>query len=114
MTSETVSENDADANSWEMLPTLSLNRLFDALSNSTRRETLTLLRRRDKPMSLDKLVAELDGDDEELRLSLVHAHLPMLHAIELVDWDRKRQSVELNVILRQYRRLFEVIEYDPD
>ncbi|WP_435154355.1 DUF7344 domain-containing protein [Haladaptatus sp. DFWS20] len=103
---------DAGANRWDASTTSSLNELFRVFSDRIRRETLTVLRTKDGPISLNELADVLSDDANQVRLSLVHIHLPMLDAVGLIRWNRTRESIELATIPYQYRRLFEIIEQD--
>lgn len=112
MLPETRPGIDADADRWDASATSSLNELFRVCSDRVRRETLTVLRTKGNPISLNELADILSDDADQIRLSLVHIHLPMLDAVGLIRWNRTRESIELTTIPYQYQRLFDVIEQD--
>ncbi|WP_227354438.1 DUF7344 domain-containing protein [Haladaptatus salinisoli] len=110
MPSDVCSEKDPGAEPGGTA-TPELDALFTVLSNERRRETLLALRREDGALSLSDLVGRLQGGtDEQIRTSLIHAHLPMLEEIQLVRWDRARESVEMERFPEPYRELFATID----
>ncbi|WP_266077705.1 DUF7344 domain-containing protein [Haladaptatus caseinilyticus] len=110
MPSETRPGTDAAVNRWNATSESSLNEIFRVCAARVRRETLVVLRTEDDPISLTELATELSDDTEQVRLSLVHIHLPMLDAAGLVRWNPKRDSVALDAIPSRYRRLIDVID----
>jgi len=86
-----------------------LDRYYEALANTARRETLQYLRGQQRPISVptlaDELVVTIDERPERLstverrhRMSvrLTHVHLPKLAAAGLVEWDRDQETVSLS------------------
>lgn len=84
-----------------------LDVVFDLLANQRRRRVLAALKGDDRRLTLndltkeiavqesEALITDIPGDDVyDIFLSLQHTHVPKLAALELVEYDRKRNIVE--------------------
>ena len=65
--------------------------LATALANRERRRLLTTLLEHDPDATLP--IAAVTADDRDTTIALVHAHLPMLDAADIVRWGRDSQRV---------------------
>lgn len=74
-----------------------VDRMLDALRHPRRRRLLAALRDEDRSerMDLDEFTGAVaaDDDEERVRLSLFHSHLPKLEACGYVSWDREAGTV---------------------
>jgi predicted transcriptional regulator len=107
MTIETLPEDGAR---WDDATTPSLNTIFKVFSEPIRREALVVLRREGKPLSVTALAERLDGETDQMRIALVHAHLPMLANAGLVKWNAEHDLAEFDDFPDEYEGLFEVVE----
>lgn len=84
-----------------------LDVVFELLANRRRRQVLAVLKTDDRRLTLNDLTKEIavqeteglitdvPGEDVyDIFLSLQHTHVPKLAALELVEYDRKRNTVE--------------------
>ncbi|MFC4436777.1 MULTISPECIES: DUF7344 domain-containing protein [Natrialbaceae] len=84
-----------------------LDVVFELLANQRRRQALAVLKTGDRQLTLNDLTKEIAVQEFEERitdipsedvydifLSLQHTHVPKLAALELVEYDRKRNIVE--------------------
>jgi predicted transcriptional regulator len=91
---------------------LSLDRVFDVLSRSTRRRVLRILVEpapRDRgEVALSSLVSEAE-DVESARLELTHVHLPKLDDAGIVEWDREAGTVARGPTFEAVRPVVEAL-----
>lgn len=88
----------------EALPAGTVCRL---LAHPVRRECVRLLAAEDRTVRVEELIELLlqespgsvapDTDREQLRISLVHVHLPDMEVNGLVRWDREGERIEYRV-----------------
>ncbi|WP_458204836.1 DUF7344 domain-containing protein [Haladaptatus sp. NG-SE-30] len=108
MPPETLPENETDRSRWKEAAAADLDTLFKVLSNSYRRETLMALQAADEPVPLPELADRVGHEtDDRIRTSLVHVHLPILEAEDLITWNRMDESVELDTLPENYRPFLE-------
>ncbi len=107
MTIETLPE---DGSRWDDTASPSLNAMFRVFSEPIRREAVVVLRKEGTPLSVTNLAERLDGETDQLRIALVHVHLPMLVDTGLVEWNTERDSVEFGDFPDRYEGLFDVVE----
>jgi hypothetical protein len=107
MTTETLPE---DESRWDDTASPSLNTVFKMFSEPVRREALVVLRREGTPLSVTTLAERLDGDTDQLRIALVHVHLPMLADATLVKWSAERDSVEFGDFPDRFEGVFDLVE----
>ncbi len=89
----------------------SLDTAFDLLHDRRRRAVLTVLNETDRRLSVTELankiaIRENDPRDpsahsENVRLSLIHVHLPKLADANVVRYDRERPTVEPGPLFEQ-------------
>lgn len=78
----------------------------EALANTWRRQALAILRDAESPMSLADLAKEVAGHEQErpraepdeeliecIYISLYHAHIPKLEALDLVEFRPEERTV---------------------
>lgn len=76
---------------------ITLEKLFRALEDPIRRQTLMVLEDEStiEREELGSMLAEgAVGDTEAVRTRLYHHHLPHLDEVDLIDWDRQEGRVE--------------------
>ncbi|WP_449289510.1 DUF7344 domain-containing protein [Natronococcus jeotgali] len=72
------------------------DKVSETLSNTTRCQVLETLNDRNRPVQVAALT-EPDNAEEQLRvqkIALVHNHLPKLHDLDFVEWDRKQGIIK--------------------
>ncbi|WP_266082899.1 DUF7344 domain-containing protein [Haladaptatus caseinilyticus] len=81
-------------------PSLSLNQVCQILSSSYRRQVLSYLQTKDADVAnLDELVTHIHTKNgtptttEQVRISLLHTHLPKLADYGVIEYDRRNKDI---------------------
>ncbi|TYL40087.1 hypothetical protein CV102_00455 [Natronococcus pandeyae] len=76
------------------------DRLLEVLVHPVRTQLYSILRERERPVSVDRLASELAtreagslSDPEEARISLHHSHLPAMDDVGALEFDRESGTV---------------------
>jgi hypothetical protein len=97
---------------------LDVGALFDVLSSPRRRYVLANLQRCDEPTTLDELATDVcawelgcepgdlpEGREEPIRVSLYHAHVPMMVEVGLLEYEGDRHTVCATETAKKLREL---------
>lgn len=78
----------------------SQDRLLEVLVHPVRTQLYSILRKRERPVSVDRLASELAAREagslstpEEARISLYHSHLPAMDDVGALEFDRESGTV---------------------
>ena len=98
MSDNTSRRPPGDASADRGSPRRSVSERLDLLANSRRRATLRyLVERRDRLVCLDDIVDHLSeaghGDRQNVRISLLHLHLPKLARAGVLVYDESKRQV---------------------
>jgi hypothetical protein len=96
----------------EEVAATSFEACLEALGHIERRRLLLALlngtSHGDRPVALDQL--DSDAEDETLKLSMHHVHLPKLEASGFIDADRQQHSVTRGPRFDEIRPLLELLD----
>lgn len=86
---------------WSPEESLAVNNLLDTLSHHVRREVIFYFEQTttDTTATLDELIKHVEPEvplttREELRVSLPHAHLPLLEARGWLEYDTQSEAIQ--------------------
>lgn len=94
-----------------------IDEVFQALSETPRRQILCTLAEHDGPIELDTLGDETIVDAyhwETHQVALYNIHLPELDDQEFIDWDRERQVIEEGAQFDEVRPFVEILNTKSD
>lgn len=90
-----------------------MDRLLDTLGKRYRRMLLVMLRHGEVDSISDVMVRGSE-DGQEVRLRLVHTHLPRLEEDGYIEWDRETETISKGPHFEEIEPLLELIETHAD
>lgn len=90
-----------------------MDRILDALGKRDRRRLLVMLRRGEVD-SVSDVIVRGSEDVREVKLRLVHTHLPRLEENGYIEWDRETGTISKGPQFEEIEPLLELIETHAD
>lgn len=96
-----------------------LDRLYKIASNKRRRAVIYTLLQTSGEIHLEELLSQLETDQSEsgrseqldqerkqVKIELIHQHLPMLHDAGFIEFDRSQMTISPRNSLEQFEKIF--------